>query len=356
MSLALLLLVALPKSIFSNGLPQNNDPCKNSMVIFSEIEIACPAGCNDDDINCEGDCCAPDQSPWESCGTKECVDFMSSIDDAAYAKLSAGLATCTDGYAMYGDGGEYEGQLRMLLSGRADTCGVESGLSKTPCEESFSIMFFKLDNACPSACDDGDECEGNNCCAPGQSSYSPESCGTTECADFMSSIDDAAYAKLSAGLATCTDGYAGYAVYGDGGEYEGQLRMLLSGRANTCGVELVLSKTPCDESTVAIFSTAEVACPSACEDGDECKGDNCCKPGQSAHTPASCGTAACADYLSSINDAYAELEAGFATCTNGFEVYGDGGKKEGLIRKRLVSLAYECGVESVRVRIKTCSG
>jgi hypothetical protein len=331
MSLALLLLVALPKSIFSYGLKQNDDPCKNSAVIFSKIEIACPA---------------------ESCNTTECADFMSSFDDDAYAKISAGLATCTDGNQVYGDGGEYEGQLRMLISGRADTCGVESGLSKTPCEESFSIMFLKMDKSCPSACDDGDECEGNNCCAPGQSSYSPESCGTTACADFMSSFDDAAYAKLSAGFATCTDGYAMYAMYGDGGEYEDQLKILLSGRANTCGVELGLSKTPCEESASIMFFKLDNECPSACDDGDECEGDNCCAPGQSSYSPESCGTTECADFMSSFDDdAYAKLSAGLATCKDGnqvyagYAVYGDGGEYEDQLRMLLFGRANTCGVE-----------
>jgi hypothetical protein len=305
-------------------------PCEESMeAIFSKTDIACPSAPG-----------APGQSSHtpESCGTTACAEYLSSIDDDAYAELKAKLATCTNGYEEYGDGGQYEGQLRNVFIIRANECGVESGLSKTPCEESMEAIFSKTDIACPSA--------------PGHSSHSPKSCGTTACAEYLSSIDDDAYAEIEAGLATCTNGNE---IYGEGGRYEGQLRTLLIDRANECGVESGLSKTPCDKSMGA-FSKSEIACPSVCEDGDQCQGKNCCAPGQSSHTPESCFTTACAGYLFSIDDAYAEIEAGLATCTNGYEKYGDGGKQEGYLRKMLKSLEKECGFQSVRVRIEKCSG
>jgi hypothetical protein len=310
--------------------------CEEAMSIFSKLEIACPSALTEkiDDEELR-------YSP-ESCGTTTCADFMSSIDDGALAEFSAGLATCTNGYQVYGDGGEYEGYFRMSLIERSNGCGVELGVSSNPCEESVSILS-KMYNECPSACDDEEGCEGNNCCAPGQSSHSPESCGTTACADFMSSIDDDAYVEFLVGLATCTNGYQ---MYGDGGENEGYMRMVLSGLAIECGVELGLSLNPCEES-FSIFSKMDNACPSACDDEDECEGDNCCAPGQSSHSPESCGTTACADFMSSIDDdAYAEFSAGLATCTNGYQVYGDGGEYEGYFRMSVIDRTNGCGVES----------
>ncbi len=173
-------------------------------------------------------------------------------------------------------------------------------IGETSSTPTFRVLTY--DKVAEQVCSP-EKCDGDGLCM-----YDPESCGTTECADFMLSINDDAYAELEAGLATCTNGLE---EYGAGGEYEGSFRAMLIGIAHACGVESGLSNTPFEERAILIREMSqktEIACPPTnCDD----KGMTC------MYNPERCSTTASADYLSSSldDDAYAKLEAPLQ-CTN----------------------------------------
>jgi hypothetical protein len=365
-------------------------PCENLIYdFFMKIEGACPR------TNCDDKRCP--YTP-ESCNTTACADSLSSLDYDAYAKLEAPL-NCTN---------ESEDFYRSALISRANDCGVESGLSKTPCEEfrlfvnectlyrencnttalmelavkctvesgsstslceKRAVLLFyiskKKEIACPPA--NVDDKKGFT--------YTLESCSTTACADYLSSfIDEDTYAKLEAPL-NCTNEYAWLS-----GPLVGRVRSDFISRANDCGVESGLSKTPCDEfrlfdnecrlyqencNRTALMELAvkcrvesghsntlceeralllfyisqkkEIACPPTNFDDEIVMG--------LTYTLESCSTTACADYLSSFidDDTYAKLEAPL-NCTNEYAALS--GPFVGRIRSAFMSRAIDCGVES----------
>ena len=154
--------------------------------------------------------------------------------------------------------------------------------------------------------------------------HTPASCGnSTECKDWISSIDDTNLAKMQTGFQSCAKvtGYEGYAIFAVTINY-GTINQISDGCGFPAGT---VTASPPGLDTCAgakakwdgLFST-----PCPMEKYTRSDGTN-----DTHHTPASCGNSTeCKDYISSFNDnVLASIQTGFQACANvaGYEYYAD---------------------------------
>ena len=94
------------------------------------------------------------------------------------------------------------------------------------------------------------------------------------------------------------------------------------------------------QDAVTWLTSIGTSCPAACDDGETClidDGGNCCESGQSPCAADTCGTEACAEFMSVDDAALAACEEGLASCEDGFLMSGQ-------LRALLVLIAPMCGV------------
>ena len=115
-----------------------------------------------------------------------------------------------------------------------------------------------------SRCDDGEDCDPDECCAEGEAPRDPSSCGTTECDEFLAGVTDALLVGALGDVSTCTNGYEFYATIPVESWY-----YIFGGAANQCGFETGLSVNPyessesCD-SGVQFVNGLDGNCPRRC--------------------------------------------------------------------------------------------
>ncbi|GMI26407.1 hypothetical protein TeGR_g4923, partial [Tetraparma gracilis] len=218
---------------------------------------------------CEEECeetddctvCAPGQSEHDpsSCGNDECAAVLNDFAENADAMM-AGLETCEGdmlaGAQMYMQmGADY---LRFAAISTAGQCGLSDEVNvdfgTEPSCMAGVAATTPLESICPQRCNDWNGEDGgmpgeDGICAEDEDSRDQDSCGTSECQDYLEAVlEDMAHIKSSLEMCADTDGpFAGY------GGYVGQLEGMVESLMYQCG----FTDAPCYESCEAPPATCE---------------------------------------------------------------------------------------------------
>ena len=282
----------------------------------------------------DGTVCRKDGDSYTSasCGNSTtCKELISSFNDNARAKIDTGLQECANvaGYEEYAD---YVGALNYaVLLSISNGCGFPAG--------TVTLSPPGLDTCAGARAKWGGTsttCKTEQVTASDgtvDTAHTLASCGSsTECKDWISSINDTILAEIQTGYQACANvtGYETYASLVSTVNYATILSI-----SNACGFPagtVTLSPPGLDTCAGAVSILGVV-------DGTVCRKDG------DSYTSASCGNSTtCKELISSFDDnAIAKIDTGFEACAN-VTGYGTYAVYAGYLDyARLLSISNGCG-------------
>lgn len=330
--------------------------CVDSMSFSKLLDTQCPKQCEkkDDrrrDENAELPTCVggqPERSR-EKCGTDSCSALFAGVSANRVAQLEAGFQQCLVEGESLGERaleaffsslifGANPGFLGMMLTGVASDCGQTFEVGGNSCMSAYS-RIGQMDQKCPKKCSKEEKEKDRNglplCADDRERDF--ESCGDTECGDFLATFDQARIDSMITAFGSCTGPYAQI-----GEQFtEDTVKFAVNTLATQCGHRnrLNIRMSGC-LGFVDQISQFDSKCPKQCrnEDEDEDIGLPICTEGQPQHTRSTCGSKACSDHLTKIMSKESQCWA--KSCDGPYAVYG----QHALQDSHAASIAYSCGI------------